>query len=60
MSAHVLEYKPSGAICSCGKNFNAWSSGRTHGYNAQQMVNIFRANARRHADAANRREAPPS
>jgi hypothetical protein len=53
---HSLDYLPSGAVCSCGKKFNMWKSGSITGRDAQKYLNITQANARRHADAANKKE----
>jgi hypothetical protein len=53
---HVLSYKPSGAECSCGKNFNIWAWPSTTGYNAHNRRALACANARRHANAANEKE----
>lgn len=52
---HIISFKPSGAECSCGKDFNIWAWPRTAGYNAHRMKGLARAQARRHADAANKK-----
>lgn len=56
---HCVENKPSGAICSCGREFNVWKHAQ-HGYRTSndiaRQVNLARANASRHANAANTKE----
>jgi hypothetical protein len=56
---HVLAYSPSGATCSCGQEFNVYKTRRSAGWSeahdSARTVNIVKANARRHADAANRK-----
>lgn len=61
MTRHVLTQLPGGAECSCGREFSVWKqahhSGWSAAHDAQRGINLAKANARRHADAANRREA---
>lgn len=58
---HWLSYTESGAVCSCGREFSAYTTARKGGWNgrdAQRTTNIVKANARRHAQAANRKLQP--
>jgi hypothetical protein len=53
---HTIECKPSGAKCSCGKDFNIWKWPRTFGFNAHRMRPLAQGQARRHAELANAKE----
>lgn len=55
---HVIDLTPAGADCSCGRTFSLWSmkTSRPKALYAAKFRNLARANARRHADAANERE----
>jgi len=51
---HYIQSMPHGADCSCGRQFSIWGTGnRSAARDAQKLINLRRANARRHADAAN-------
>lgn len=55
---HIISDAPHGADCSCGRKFSIWGTGNTYvAMRAMAHRNLARANARRHADAANRKEA---
>ena len=56
---HVIAFAPHGADCSCGRTFSLWSfkTSRPKALYATQFRNLARANAARHADAANRKGA---
>jgi hypothetical protein len=58
MSArHCITPTPSGAVCSCGREFDLWAtrhkSGWSTAHDAHRTRNLVRANAQRHANAAN-------
>lgn len=55
---HVIIRTPGGAECSCGREFSVWKTTmRNTSHDALRTRNLMRANARRHATAANMKEA---
>jgi len=58
---HTIDTTPSGAVCSCGRVFSVWKTKRgptwMASHDAGRTKNLVRANAYRHADGANRKEA---
>lgn len=55
---HSITNTPGGAECSCGRVFSVWHTRRKSGWftahDANRTINLMRANANRHAEAANR------
>jgi hypothetical protein len=60
VTTHDITPTESGAQCSCGKEFNVWKN-RQFGYRTDndiaRQVNLARANANRHMQAANNKNA---
>ena len=55
--AHIITLMPHGADCSCGRTFSIWANNnQNRARYAARFRNLARANARRHAEAANKRE----
>jgi hypothetical protein len=57
--SHSIQPTDSGAECSCGKEFNVWAWQRRYrdtSNDVARRVHLARANARRHAEAANKKE----
>ena len=55
-TTHIVQYTPGGAECSCGRVFDVWVS-NVRGTTANKRAGkrgLMRANANRHAEAANR------
>lgn len=63
MMFHDITFGESGAECSCGKVFSIWRMNRPPGWaechrsDVTKLTNCAHGNARRHAEAANRKEA---
>jgi hypothetical protein len=56
---HIVSPMPHGADCSCGKRFSIWDMrNERRTIEAWRFINLARANAHRHADAANKKETP--
>ncbi len=56
--SHYVTDMPHGADCSCGRKFSIWSSNHPRRHiESTRFRNLARANARRHAEAANRKES---
>jgi|PlaIllAssembly_1097288.scaffolds.fasta_scaffold51248_2 hypothetical protein len=55
---HYVTDMPHGADCSCGRRFSIWDMTNSRRHNESwKFKNLARANARRHAAAANKKLA---